>query len=333
MATPLSADRLVAALRAEGCTVVEVPGWRTNNRNHVGAWGPVNGVMIHHTVTTGTNGTVNLCFEGRSDLPGPLCHGVIAKDGVIHLVGNGRANHAGKGDGDVLAAVIAERALPAPNEQDTDGNTRFYGFECVNLGDNNDPWPVQQVDAIVRASAALCRAHGWGRDGDTSTIGHKEWTNQKIDPRGPLVEGGTLTMSLIRGRVAERLQHPANWDPEDDVALTTDDINKIAAATVTKLLAGGGALEVDDLRRIWTTDGILPAPVDNTDNPYWAPHSYLRDTNRRLRDVQAKLAAQEAAITELARALAAHDEQVDADALIARITQAIESIDIRLEAA
>ncbi|MEU9405961.1 peptidoglycan-binding protein [Streptomyces sp. NPDC048281] len=196
MATPLSADALLSALGAEGVTVVEHDGWRTHNRAGHGAWGPVNGVIIHHTVTSGTGTSVSMCFNGRSDLPGPLCHGVIAKDGTVHLVGNGRANHAGSGDGDVLKAVIAERpSLPAPNRNDTDGNVHFYGFECVNLGDGKDPWPDVQLDAMVRASAALCRAHGWSA---RSVIGHKEWTNTKIDPRG-------FAMADFRSRVAARL--------------------------------------------------------------------------------------------------------------------------------
>ncbi|MFJ1811874.1 MULTISPECIES: peptidoglycan-binding protein [unclassified Streptomyces] len=195
MANPLSADALVSALRAEGVTVVEHSGWRTNNRNHKGSWGPVNGVIVHHTVTSGTSNSVNLCFDGHSALPGPLCHGVIAKDGTVHLVGNGRANHAGSGDGDVLRAVIAEKALPAPNENDTDGNVHFYGFECVNLGDGKDPWPDVQLEAMVRASAALCRAHGWSA---ASVIGHKEWTSTKIDPRG-------IAMADFRARVTTRL--------------------------------------------------------------------------------------------------------------------------------
>ncbi|MGW1926511.1 peptidoglycan recognition protein family protein, partial [Streptomyces massasporeus] len=108
MATPLPADRLVAALRAEGVTVVEHPGWRSHNRNHTGTWGPVTGVMIHHTVSSGTRSTVEMCFNGYEGLPGPLCHGVIAKDGTVHLVANGRANHAGGGDPSVLQAVITE---------------------------------------------------------------------------------------------------------------------------------------------------------------------------------------------------------------------------------
>ncbi|MER7047721.1 peptidoglycan-binding protein [Streptomyces jumonjinensis] len=195
MATPLTAARLLAALREEGVTVVEHPGWRTHNRNHVGPWGPVHGVMIHHTVTTGTVSTVALCRDGHSSLPGPLCHGVIAKDGTVHLVGYGRANHAGLGDGDVLQAVASERSLPADNEADTDGNRSFYGFECVNLGDGRDPWPAVQLEAIERVSAAICRAHGWSQ---RSVIGHKEWQPGKIDPRG-------FTMDFLRDRIARRL--------------------------------------------------------------------------------------------------------------------------------
>ncbi|MEV7089905.1 peptidoglycan-binding protein [Streptomyces sp. NPDC093085] len=203
MATPLTADALVAALRAEGVTVVEHPGWRTHNRDHIGPWGPVNGVIVHHTVSSGTEASVELCYNGYAALPGPLCHGVIAKDGTVHLVGNGRANHAGGGDPDVLAHVIAEdygERPPAPRYHEgsagaVDGNARFYGFECVNLGDGKDPWPAAQLDAIERASAAVCRAHGWTA---RSVIGHLEWSDWKVDPRG-------FTMPAMRTRIAARL--------------------------------------------------------------------------------------------------------------------------------
>jgi len=189
MPTPLTAGALVTALRAEGLTVVEHDVWRTHNRDHVGAWGPVNGVMVHHTVTSGTAATVSLCYNGRSDLPGPLCHGVIAKDGTVHLVGHGRANHAGNGDADVHAAVVKENygvSPPAPDVDSVDGNAHYYGWECINLGDGEDPWPEAQLDAIARVSAAVCRAHGWSAK---SVIGHKEWTNRKIDPRGFTMPG------------------------------------------------------------------------------------------------------------------------------------------------
>ncbi|MGD9485019.1 peptidoglycan-binding protein [Streptomyces sp. TRM70308] len=200
MATPLTPARLAEALRDEGVRVVEHRDWRRHSRNHKGAWGPVNGVMVHHTVTRGTAASVDLCYDGYAGLPGPLCHGVIDKSGTVHLVGGGRANHAGLGDSRVLRSVIAEVATPRPLADTTDGNARFYGFEAINLGDGRDPWPEEQVEAIVRASAALCRAHGWN---ERSVIAHKEWTRTKIDPRG-------LSMHDLRGRIGGRLgERPA----------------------------------------------------------------------------------------------------------------------------
>ncbi|QHC25869.1 peptidoglycan-binding protein [Streptomyces sp. GS7] len=199
MAVPLTGSQLLAALRGEGLTVHEVRDWRRHNRNTKGPWGPVNGVVVHHTATEGTDGSVGLCYDGRPDLPGPLCHGVIDKNGEVHLVGNGRANHAGLGDRDVLQAVIDEEVLPKDRTADTDGNRHFYGFECINLGDGVDPWPEAQLLAIEKATAAICRAHGWG---ERSVIGHKEWQPGKIDPRGIVMDG-------LRQRIRERLDRPA----------------------------------------------------------------------------------------------------------------------------
>ncbi|MFD3653936.1 N-acetylmuramoyl-L-alanine amidase [Streptomyces sp. NPDC058620] len=196
MSSPMSASSFLDALKDEGLTVVQVGDWRTHNRNHKGPWGPVHGVMIHHTVTRGTARTVELCRDGHSTLPGPLCHGVIAKDGRVHLVGYGRTNHAGLGDDEVLRAVIAEKRLPSDNEANTDGNRYFYGFECENLGDGKDPWPAVQLEAIERAAAAVCRYHHWGAP---SVIGHREWQPGKVDPRG-------FSMTSMRARIHERLK-------------------------------------------------------------------------------------------------------------------------------
>ncbi|OKJ77856.1 N-acetylmuramoyl-L-alanine amidase [Streptomyces sp. CB02460] len=197
MSSPMSASAFLAALKKEGLTVVEVGDWRSRNRNHKGPWGPVNGVMIHHSVTKGTDATVKMCRDGHPDLPGPLCHGVIAKDGRVHLVGYGRTNHAGMGDDDVLRAVVAEKKrLPDDNEANTDGNRHFYGFECENLGDGKDPWPDAQLEAIEKVAAAICRHHGWTA---RSVIGHREWQPGKVDPKG-------FSMGDLRDRVHDRLK-------------------------------------------------------------------------------------------------------------------------------
>lgn len=197
MATPLSASAFKRALRAEGVTVKEHGTWPAHNRNAIGAWGPAQGVMLHHTAGTDS---VTLCRTGRADLPGPLCIGVIAKDGTVHLVGYGRTNHAGGGSRAAYNAVRDGTALPSrPGADVIDGNAHFYGFEIENLGNGRDPYPAAQLAAVERVAAAVCRAHGWS---SARVIGHKEWTRRKIDP--------TFSMAAMRTRIAKRLGKPTS---------------------------------------------------------------------------------------------------------------------------
>ncbi|WP_405868149.1 glycoside hydrolase family 25 protein [Streptomyces sp. NBC_01515] len=123
---------------------------------------------------------------------------------------------------------------------------------------------------------------------------------------------------------------------ETDMPLTTDDINKVAAAVAAKLIAGGGVLETQDVnnvasaaaKAVLTMDGVISAPADAPDvktNPYWALQSYVKDTNTRLRAVQATEAAQSAAISQLATTIATFDETIDPAALVASVTAAIEA--------
>ncbi|MGW1433376.1 peptidoglycan recognition protein family protein [Streptomyces sp. NPDC002431] len=289
MAIPLSASAVLAALRAEGVTVVEVGNWRTHNRNAKGPWGPVNGSVVHHTVTKGTANTVRIVRDGYAELPGPLCHGMIAKDGRVHLVGWGRTNHAGGGDPRVLDQVVAESygARPSPpakgNANGVDGNARFYGWECENLGDDKDPWPAAQYDAIVRVQAALCRAHGWSAK---SAIGHREWSSDKVDPRG-------IDMARLRADVAERLAHPASWSPsstapttpskEDPMALTDADVRRVADAVVDRILSADRFDAPED-----ATDY---SPDPKSAAHYWSGRTVFRDLVTRVRRVDKALAA------------------------------------------
>ncbi|MFZ3569409.1 N-acetylmuramoyl-L-alanine amidase [Streptomyces sp. BH034] len=240
MASPLSAARFIKALRDEGLVVVEVGDWEHHNRAGHGAWGPLNGVMIHHTVTSGSSRTVAICRDGHSNLPGPLCHGVITKDGRVHLVGYGRANHAGLGDDDVLRAVINETELPGDNEANTDGNARFYGFECENLGNGDDPWPAAQLLAIEKAAAALCRAHGWSA---RSVIGHLEWQPGKVDPKG-------FTMASMRSRIAKRLGTAAPSEPLPEPKRPVVDLSQLSAAARSNPKAKGQPVTYAGVRTV-----------------------------------------------------------------------------------
>jgi len=179
VATPMTADQRLAAYRAEGLTVHEYPGWRTHNRDTATGktFGPVVGVLIHHTAGHGDRA---VCFNGRPDLPGPLCHNWLGKTAGLWMLGQGRANHAGLVDGDVVTALVAEKApLPRDDRADTDGNDVLYGLEIENLGDGKDPYPADQYRQAVLWAAATCRKHGWT---ERSVAGHKELQPGKIDP-------------------------------------------------------------------------------------------------------------------------------------------------------
>ncbi|MEW2421330.1 N-acetylmuramoyl-L-alanine amidase [Streptomyces nigra] len=256
MATPPPARTFLQCLIDEGVSVVEVGNWEEHNRNHVGPWGQVHGVMIHHSVTKGTAATVRICRDGHSALPGPLCHGVIAKDGRVHLVGYGRTNHAGLGDPDVLAAVIAERRPPLDNEATVDGNRHFFGFECENLGDNKDPWPAAQIEGIVRVVAAICRHHGWSA---RSALRHLDWQPGKVDPRGPGMDWDDILV-----RVTKRLGTKPVTTPLPRPARPVVDLSKLAAAARSNPKAAGTPVTYSGVRIVEAAlvdAGLLAKPL------------------------------------------------------------------------
>lgn len=216
MAVPMTASEFKKALVAEGVKVREHKGWATHNRNSKGSWGPLHGVMLHHTAS-GSDGIESYVYNGTSDLPGPLCHALIQKDGTVVLIGWGRANHAGGGDPQVLSAVIAETyPLPATNEHEgssgaVDGNAHFVGYECVNQGDGKDPWPDVQVEAMARATAAVCRFYGWTVG---SALRHLDWSDWKSDPKG-------IDWTAFRKRVTALLAAPAGAGGTNDESAST----------------------------------------------------------------------------------------------------------------
>lgn len=301
MATPLSADRLIAALKAEGVKVVERSGWRIHNRNHKGPFGPVNGVVIHHTA--GAN-SLEFCWSGNSGLPGPLCHTHLAKTGIATMVGYGRANHAGMFTDNAHQAVVKEASdHPRPSGAETvDGNAHYYGIEIENLGNGRDPYPPAQYDAAVRWAAAICRAHGWSSN---SVIGHKEGTTRKIDP--------SFDMDIFRDAVEARLAHTADWDPTEEDDLPT--ANEIADAVLTR-------------------DGKITIPGAAPTNPTYTLASTLTEVLKRLDKANATLASQKATIDTLVQTVAtlvAGVGDLDAAAIVTEITEAIESAELRIQ--
>ena len=329
MASPMTPDTWIRILKAEGVKVSEYPGWRTRSRDSATglSYGPVRMILNHHTASRNSRDIV--AKNGVPGLPGPLAHVHLAKDGTATMCSAGRANHAGPMAVNAYQSFRDELSThPAPSRASgtLDGNDVSYGVETENLGDNEDVYPREQYDAWVRINAAVCRHHGWSMD----SVGcHKETSVEgKVDPRGPVEGYGTrgrfaFTPDQFRRDVNERLRHDPDWNPgeDEDMPLTASDLTKIREVV---------------RESVWESD-VIAAPdtaADRATNKTWQAQSYLKDIGNRVRSMDGRLAAQNAAITELTKtvaALATNSEAIDEDALVARIQAAIESIDVRLE--
>lgn len=170
-------DGLGEDLRRNGIEVSKVKEWRT--RAYPGTFQP-RAVMFHHTASNKTAGNapaLGIVTSGRSDLPGPLCQFLVARDGTVFFVASGRANHAGEGG-------------PLKGIPKDSGNAYTIGIECENDG-LGERWSNKQLNAIAVLCALLLK-----RMGRTSyhLIGHKEWTTRKIDP-------ANVDMARFRKRV------------------------------------------------------------------------------------------------------------------------------------
>lgn len=203
MAKPMTAVQLVAQLERWNVEFRPLPGWKTHNRNSVGAWGPVHGLGVHHTGDDAPD-TVDrrLVHRGRADLPGPLAQFGCNDDGSIDLIGWGRANHFGGGDPKVLRAVMEQSYRDYPprtrhhqgSPGAVDGNTHFYGVETYYAGSRAPTDAAHR--SLVRLAAAICEFHGWTA---RSVIGHKEWSDWKSDP-------GHVDMKHFRSAVEAALR-------------------------------------------------------------------------------------------------------------------------------
>ncbi|MGM1079685.1 N-acetylmuramoyl-L-alanine amidase [Streptomyces sp. H28] len=280
LALPMTPARMLAALRAEGLDPVEnqIPDWRTHNRNHIADWGPVAGVAIHHTAGTDS---LALVTNGTSELPGPLCHAHLAKDGTLTLISGGRANHFGGMAQNAYDALLAQDPVhPAPDvAEPVDGNTRTYGIEIENLGDGEDPYPTVQYETAVKWAAAICRHHGWTAD---AVIGHSEGTVRKIDPSFPMAD--------FRAAVAARLEVPVmplTYVEVRDTALKADETPAVGYYLFVpsgRITNGVTSQTADPIRVDIDQDGKIVATLaagdDDDTEPEGLTYTVIRRTRR-----------------------------------------------------
>ncbi|MET8079976.1 N-acetylmuramoyl-L-alanine amidase [Streptomyces sp. NPDC005303] len=293
--------QVVAQLKKWGIRYVEIPGWATHNRNSKGAWGPVNGFIWHHTgaavpAANAKSYASSTLYNGLADLPGPLCQFSIGADGIVYLVGWGRANHAGGGDPAVLQHVINEdyngQLHPTRgNSNGVDGNAHFYGVEIQYSG--SKPMADTQYKTALRLSAAILDFHGWS---EKSVIAHGEWSSDKWDPG--YAPSKIMAMPGVRADVLATLN--AGTTQEDPMAgMTKQDVHNA----------------------VWRIDDIPAGSTEaNKTNTTWVPETFLRGTFENTVKILTMEAGQTAAIAKLAQLIGSN---VDTEQVVAAVQKAI----------
>lgn len=172
---------IAARLRAVGLKVVEVAGWQTRG---IADFHPRLSVDHHTASAKGSNvPALGICINGRSDLPGPLCHVLIARDNTCYVIASGKANHAGLG-----------------GFFNVTGNSNCYGVERENTGTGTEPWREDQRVTAAKCHAALLKPL---KPEYQRVCEHKEWApTRKIDAWDQTGPG-------MRTRVANILKVPA----------------------------------------------------------------------------------------------------------------------------
>jgi hypothetical protein len=271
VATPMTPAQWRAQLAKFDVPFREIPDWdnpQSGRDQETGLrFGPVYGGVMHHTgndLSDAINRKVIL--EGRSDLPGRLAHAGLADDGFIEMMTCWRANHAGGGDPDVLAAVKAESYGDYPPHTDkhqgepgaVDGNDSLYGLETYY-------WKTltpKQYKSAVGFFAAICDHHGWTAK---SIIGHKEWSDWKPDPN-------LIDMKVFRRDIDARI------DAVDTKQVAEPVGPKYITPNITKAIAANIAYD-KALSRIQ-----LDAAEDERDSY----RAQIKKQRRALRDLERK---------------------------------------------
>ena len=189
---------LPEVLEQAGLKVATVDGWK--ERDRPGPFGPVMGVICHHTAgpKSGNMPSLRTVTEGRSDLPGPLAQLCLGRDGTYYVVSAGRCNHAGTGEWQGLKS----------------GNTNFIGIEAENAGTRDDPWPEVQMDAYRRGVAAILKRLGQEA---TMCAGHKEYAlprGRKPDPLFDMNEFRTAVTGFMQGTLPTPALIPSVESPD-----------------------------------------------------------------------------------------------------------------------
>lgn len=145
------------------------------------------GMMSHYTASSRTPDRL-LFIDGNGRVPGPLAHWTIEPDGLIKGGATGYTNNAGYGDSWLLSE-LSDFDVDKLGEIDPGADDAFslnrYVWACeTKAASAKTP---EQYRAEVALWAAVTIAQGWDADLDgdgnfVPLIGHKEFTDRKVDP-------------------------------------------------------------------------------------------------------------------------------------------------------
>lgn len=176
---------LADKLRQAGCSVEEIPNWKTTSRTDDTSTyksGSPNHIMWHHTATNITAHQPHTkCFSEARNLQilepnEPICNLAICPHGVWFVIAAGPTNTNGLGK-DVWHSVGDPKRVP-----DNSMNSYALGIEMLNNG-VGEPYSDELLLAIKKGAPALCKAY---MIGVFENRGHYEWApTRKVDPAGP----------------------------------------------------------------------------------------------------------------------------------------------------
>ena len=204
--TPVDLMRDAASLmKSRGLVVKYASGWESRGRPY--SFSPTAGVICHHTASP--TDIDNVLINGRSDLPGPLCHYALHANGDVVLIAAGYANHAG------------ESVAGAPSNSDGLGveatGPKKEGAYGPSAFDNYAEYQVM-INCILEV-------YGWNT---SKAFGHKESCQppgRKIDPSFDMSEfRSTITAGLVPG---DDVPAYSQWSVGDRKKLVEDVIKAV----------------------------------------------------------------------------------------------------------
>lgn len=204
---------VLEALNDYGVNYREYPGCRT--RGYSSFW-PLAFVEHHDAIAARWEYPPSIFADGRPPpnyLPGPITNFCNTAEGIVWVIALGAANHAGAG-----------------GWRGVSGNSKAWGLEQQNAGDDVQVYPDEQIDSTVRLTAACADFSGFDAE---MVCRHAEWApSRKIDPRGPWEDGHRwqYDMSHFRALVAQ--------GGEDDFMATLDDKEKAALMSAVQAING-----------------------------------------------------------------------------------------------